>query len=460
MRGLWLCLAVGAGIAAILMSHAHLARTLLALVALGALALAAWDVETALGFLLVYLPFRTLVEAVAPTPLKFAADVAVLVVVARAVLLHPQRIFPLDAIEWLGVAFAAVALAVTAHAHASLAGGIAELRDLLLFWLLYAGVRRLRLAGDGPGADFWARAVPLGLASIAFVGLQGMVGLVHGGAYRDLLLPGPWLHEPISAVNAHRPYGLVNNPNVYGELGFIALILTLDRLRAAEYRRSLPSLALAALFVAMIAVSGSRTTWIISLVGLVAYFATGRRAVERVAIAAAAAGLAVGVLAPPPAHHRIVSAASHATIRRSIKSGRLQTVRLAMELARRHPTGTGLATFGSGASRVFNHRHTPGAPRRFYADDEYAALLVETGLFGFGLFLATGLSVFARLARAPTPADGRLCAFVLFLAIAIVSGAANGWEQLNLTLYPWLALAVLAVPFGGRTPERPAALTA
>lgn len=448
-RALWLAIALVAGIASSLVSHSHHLGTALAVVALAALAVAAWDVEAALGFVLVFMPFRTLVGAVTPLPLHFAVDVAVFVLAARVLILHPRTLWPLDAIEIFGILFMIVGLIATAHAHARIAGGILEIRDLFLFWLLYAAVRRLRKAGDGPNADFWDRAVPLALAAIAVIGVQGLLSLLPGVDTRTFLMPGPWQHEAISHVNRGRPYGLVNNPNVFGEMGFVALTLTFARFRKNGFRPLPLAIVLSAFFLAMVVFSYSRTAWIVTFVAIAVYLVAGRGAGDRLGLLVAAAVLLIGIFAFPRAQHRVATVASHSTIKRSTKAGRIETVHLAAQLAHRDPFGTGLGTFGSGASRVF-HQTAKGIPHRFYADDNYAALLVESGLLGFALFLLTGLMVYVGIFRSQAPPDDRLLVFALFLALTIIAGTSNAWEQLNLTVYPWTALAVL-IPAAARS---------
>lgn len=447
-RATWLAAAVLLGIAATLVDHSHHSLALgLAVLALVALVPAVWDVETALAFLLVFMPFRTMVETVSPLPLHFVADLVVLVLVLRVLILHPRTVLPLDAIEVFGLIFIVVGLALTEHAHSGFAAGALEVRDLFLFWLLYAAVRRLIAVGDGPSADFWPRAVPIAVGAIAVIGLGGLIGLATGHVQR-FLIPGPWQREAISAVNRGRPYGLVNNPNIFGELGAIALVLTYARFRQSGLRPLLLGVVLCGFFLAMIVFSYSRTAWIVTGVAFIVYFLAAGGLRERLGIVLAAAALTLTIVGLPHAKHRVVTVASRSAIRHSQRAGRLETVRLAASLVRRRPLGTGLGTFGSGASRVF-HQSAPGVPHRFYADDNYAALLVETGPIGFLLFVLLGLSVYARIYRAQAPPDDRLCVFVLFLALSLIAATSNGWEQLNLTVYPWLALGVLTAETTG-----------
>ncbi len=442
-RATWLAAAVLLGIAATLVDHSHHSLALgLAVLALVALVPAVWDVETALAFLLVFMPFRTMVETVSPLPLHFVADLVVLVLVLRVLILHPRTVLPLDAIEVFGLIFIVVGLALTEHAHSGFAAGALEVRDLFLFWLLYAAVRRLARAGDGPTADFWPRAVALAVAAIAIIGIQGLLGMATGLG-QHFLLPGAWQTEAISTVNRGRPYGLVNNPNVFGELGAVALILAYSRLRANGLRPLLLVLLPSAFFLAMVLFSYSRTAWIVTGLAMAVYFVVASGMRERLGILVAAVALGAAIVALPHAHHRVTTVASRQSLRQSKRAGRLETLRLAAQLVRREPLGTGLGTFGSGASRVF-HEATPGVPHQFYADDNYAALLVETGPIGFVLFLLLGISVYARIFRAQGPPDERRLALVLFLVLTVIAATSNGWEQLNLTVYPWVALAIAA----------------
>lgn len=451
-RGIALTFAVAFGVASALASahtQAALACAALALLLVGAVA---WDPTWAAVLLFAFLPFRTLVNATVPLPLRFVTDVVVLVLAVRVVARHPETVFPLDAVEAFGLLFLLVGLAATVHAHASLAAAALEGRDLLLFWLLYAALRRLRAAGDGPTRQAWDSAVRVGLAAIALVGIQGLLGLMSGHPH-TFLIPGPWLHEPITPVNRGRPYGWVNNPNVFGELGFMGLALSHHQLRL----RRLPAplgIGLAALFLAMVLFSYSRTAWIITFVGIAVYVIASRSFRERLSLLAAAALVTLGIVALPRAHYRAVTVASRSTILHSRHVGRLATLAMAGKIIRRRPFGTGMGTFGSGASKVF-HQTVQGIPHAFYGDDNYAVLLVETGILGFILFLLMGLMVYRTIWRSHAPPADRLLVFVLFLALTLVAGTANAWEQLNLTLYPWLALGwlVAASQVGPRVPR-------
>jgi hypothetical protein len=142
----------------------HLVRDLFAALSLFSVAVAAWDVEVGLLLLVAYLPFRVWIQAMVPTPLVFVPDIVTLAIVARLLVLHPDQIERLDTIEILTVIFAFFGLVATLHAHVPLKGAILELRDLALFVVLYAAVRRLIRLGDGPRPEFWIRMVPIAIA--------------------------------------------------------------------------------------------------------------------------------------------------------------------------------------------------------------------------------------------------------------------------------------------------------
>lgn len=408
---------------------------------------AAWEPDVALIGLFAFLPFRTLLEAAAPLPLKFVADAAVIALVLRVVLLHPQSIFPLDAIEGFGLAFIGYGLIATAHAHAHLLPALLEARDLLLFWLAYAAVRRLAREHDGPSADLWGRAMPFALGAIAIIGAEGLLGLMlvhHYGPHpAPFLVPGHWLSEPITPVNRGRPYGWVNNPNVFGELGAIGFFLAASQWgHRRTLRQGAPYLALACLFVLMTVFSFSRSAWIAFALFVVVEL-SGVRSVRQAMVPVVGAVLALGlILVVPHASHRAAQATAQPTLTASRRFGRIHTLREAELLARRRPLGTGLGTFGSGASQVF-HQTVRGIPHTFYGDDNYAVLLVEAGVPGLILFLLTGLAVYRLLLRSSRSRDGRRTTFGLFLAVTALGAVGNSWEQLNLSVYPWLALAIL-----------------
>jgi len=70
-------------------------------------------------------------------------------------------------------------------------------------------------------------------------------------------------------------------------------------------------------------------------------------------------------------------------------------------------------------------------------------VLVETGLLGTLAFFALGLAVFDRIRRSSAPVQNRILAAVLFLSLIAMAFTGDAFEQLNLTIYPWLALTVL-----------------
>lgn len=457
-----------------------------AVVALLAAALLAWEVAPAVTLLLVYMPFRVLVEAMTPGPIVLLPDVVVLSVVARLVFRHRDQVLPLDRIEWLSLAFAGFGLIATVHAHARLSGAVLELRDLFLFVVLYAAVRRLTRVGDGLPATYWRRALPLALAAIAVVGLQGIVQtFVLGHAF---LLPGKLLVQArrVSGVNSGRPYGWLDNPNTFGELGVIGLCLLYARMRDSGWRWLWWQVAMAALLAAMVVVSSSRTAYLVSLVLGVVAIVVQRRRLERLGVAAVLCAMALAVLAMPGARARAIGSGRVAVsavrivrsqargraparprprvalktrprprpkaqfavfssqyFAQSAKAGRLHNLKVALHLARRYPLGTGLGTFGSSGSKVFGTT-IRGLPRNFYADNNYIVVLAETGVGGALLFLALGLSVFWTLRRSrQAPAADRALVALLFVALALMSVTGDAWEQFNLAMYPWLALAIL-----------------
>ncbi len=439
-RWLLLAIAVVLGTLSALPLPSHLLRIGAASLALLIVMRLAWDPDWAVVLLFAFMPFRTLVGAMVPLPLKFVPDAIVFMLTVRLVAKHSEILFPLDAVEAFALLFLLVGLAATLHTDSSLPAAVLEGRDLLLFWLLYAVLRRLRAVGDGPSRELWDRALKVGLASIALVGVQGLLGLLSPDP-QAFLIPGPWIHEPITPVNLGRPYGWVNNPNVFGELGFIGLVLVHHQVRTDRIRGTWGTL-LGALFLAMVLFSYSRTAWIITFVGVAVYLIASRNMWERLGLLAASLVLVLGIVGLPRAHHRAVTVASHATILHSRHVGRLATLAMTRRIIRREPLGTGMGTFGSGASKVF-HQTVKGVPHAFYGDDNYAVLLVETGIGGFLLFLLTGIMVYRMLWISRALRADRLAVFVLFAAMTLVAGTANAWEQLNLTFYPWIALGWL-----------------
>lgn len=452
-----------------------------AFLALAAVAVVSWNVSGALGLLLVFMPFRVVIGAMTPGLLVLVPDVAVLTVVAHLVGRHARSIWPLDVVEWLSFVFGTFGLLATVHAHAHLSGAILELRDLFLFVVLYAAVRRLARYGEGPAEDFWERIAPYALGAIAAAGLQGIAQtFVLGHAF---LLPGRLAAQThVSAVNAGRPYGWIDNPNAFGELGVLGLILLGARVRSRILSVAWWEVALCAVFAAMVVLSYSRTAYLVAILIGGIYLASRVATAERLAAGGLLAAMALCVVLVPGARARAIGSGPapvtvtvtrhiakvhrsedytvghHVNVRRrarrefavfssqyfakSAKAGRIHNLKLALRLAKEHPLGTGLGTFGSSGSKVFGTT-IKGLPKNFYADNNYVVVLAETGILGTLLFAFLGLSVFRRILGAPVPASARSLTFALFLALAVMSVTGDAWEQFNLTVYPWLAFAVL-----------------
>jgi hypothetical protein len=144
------------------------------------------------------------------------------------------------------------------------------------------------------------------------------------------------------------------------------------------------------------------------------------------------------------AHATTTSASSNCTtyLCLSNKAGRLHNLRVALHLIHHHPLGTGLGTFGSAGALAF-HVKLKGVPKNFYADNQYTVILVETGLPGALLFAILGIATFLAILRMRSRNGGhdRRLLLSLFIGMVILGATSNAWEQLVLTLYPWLALA-------------------
>jgi hypothetical protein len=140
--------------------------------------------------------------------------------------------------------------------------------------------------------------------------------------------------------------------------------------------------------------------------------------------------------------HAVIAVFSQSYLARSERAGRLHNIRIALHLVKHHPLGTGLGTFGSSGSKAFGS-NLKGIPKNFYADDNYIVVLVETGFLGTLAFLALGLSIFDRLRKSNAPLRNRQLAGVLFLSLIVMSFTDDAMEQLNLTIYPWLAMTIL-----------------
>lgn|GEM_PF-3332546 len=481
-------LPVAAGVLLILscLPLPHTVRDALGALTLVAIAVAAWDPRVALAVLIAYLPLRIFVESMAPTPITFIPDTVVVVLAARVLYRHPDEIMPVDAIEVLAVLFGLWGLLATVHAHQHLSAAALEARDLLLFVVLYAAVRRLYRVGDGIDANWWWRIVPLALASIALVGLQGIAQTFLLG--HALLLPGKLALQQahVSTVNTGRPYGWLDNPNLFGELGLVALAITFALFRRRAYRPGWLFGLAACLFAAMLVLSFSRSAYIVFLVAA-AIFAYGSRArLERVGIGLAVVVVLASIVVIPGARARTLGfntsflsahgrlhgktvtgkggtakggATSHGRtttkkpkvkpcrtyVCKSEQAGRLHNLRTALHIVRHHPLGTGMGTFGSAGAKVFKIKLV-GVPKNFYADNQYLVVLVETGLPGTLLFLLLGVAAFWTLARRDADPDNRRLALILLLAVVILGAFSNAWEQLELAVYPWLGLAVLLLP--------------
>ncbi|HEX6491042.1 MAG TPA: O-antigen ligase family protein [Gaiellaceae bacterium] len=363
--------------------------------------------------------------------------------------------------------------------------GVAAAAALALLWQLWRGDERARELGPlalplalfvfwgglslawsedlRQGAiELLAFYLPFGLIAVALARLpwradwlRALFGLLVGMAILFALI-GVYQYETrnifwnpkVLVANAYAPFYRVNSvfwdPSIYGRFLVVAILACLVPVVLGAPRRVSVGAA-AAIVVAWIGLvlsfSQSSFVALVCGVGVVAWFAWGRRTLALIGVVALV-GLVAAVALPSVRHHSLNSASG----------GRFKLVKNGIAIAVHHPLqGVGIGGFKKAYAR---RTHLSGnEPKAAASHDTPVTVAAETGAIGLVLFVWLLLAAFVLAFRtAGSSAAGRLALSLaaVLVAIGVHSLFYNAFFEDPVT---WGALALLPLAAAARTRE-------
>ena len=303
--------------------------------------------------------------------------------------------------------------------------------ELLAFYLPF-GVLAVALARLPWGRD-WLGALWTLLAGMAVV--SAVIG-VYQYETRDIF----W-NPKVRISNAYAPFYRVNSvfwdPSIYGRFLVVAILVSLVLVVHGAARR-VAIAAAAAIVVAwaglVLSFSQSSFVALVVGVGLIAWFAWGRRTLALLGVIALV--VVVAALAMPSVRHHSLNSAS---------GGRFKLVKNGIAIAAHHPVqGVGIGGFKKAYAKRTGLKGKE--PKAAASHDTPVTVAAETGLIGLGLFawLLVGGFLLAFRSVAPTFA-GRvaLTSGVVLAAIGVHSLFYNAFFE-DPVVWGVLGLAPLA----------------
>lgn len=387
-------LAVAAGT---FIGNSKVALLISLLVALGAF----WKKETGLLFLLVFIPTRPFLTTMNPG-FKILGDAIIGLMFIRILFDYRKdwkKLLSFHPFEWAFFIFAVIGVIAALITGVSLKAIIFQLRAYYLFYFVFYVVKRMDLPSE------FIRKMSLTTFIMGLI--LSVQGIVEKISDKTMLMPTEWQQWVLSPTNRIRVYGLLKGPNELSLYLVIAIIVSLYLLKQYSGKMRYMIYAGLSLFGTTTLLTYSRGTILTVIFFLVVYVVITRkwRPLVPLAIVAVLSGaLFLGVNKAADMYYtyylstsgklqqnaaegakRFENAFSDVSMEQSSSSGRIWRVKKAITILKDHPViGTGFATFGGAAtitypSPIYKHY---GIDAKFYSDNQYILILVETGILG------------------------------------------------------------------------------
>jgi O-antigen ligase len=280
-------------------------------------------------------------------------------------------------------------------------GAIELLAFYLPFGLLAVALARL------PWRREWLAATWVLLAGMAVV--FAIVG-VYQYETRDVF----W-NPKVLIGNAYAPFYRVNSvfwdPSIYGRFLVVAILANLVLVLHGAARRI--AIAAAAVVVAawiglVFSFSQSSFVALVAGVGLVAWFAWGRRTLALLGVVAAV--VLVAALAMPGVRHHSLNSAS---------GGRFKLVKNGVAIAVHHPAqGVGIGGFKKAYAKRTGLKGNE--PKAAASHDTPVTVTAETGFIGLGLFVWLLVAAFLLAFRRVAPTFAGRVSLILGVVLAAI----------------------------------------
>lgn len=365
-----------------------------------------------LTMLFIYMPLRPFLIEFNPA-LRAIADLVILMLFIKVVWNSRKNIkslFDFKIFEYAYFAFLIIGSVSALMMGVSIVAIIFQIRAFILFYLVYYVVRRLDINRED--------IIRLAWSIIAVTVILIVQGIVEKLSVRSAFLPLSWEQLPLSAKNRIRIYGMLGNPNVFGIFLSFAFALFLYLRRLVQGKLVWGLNILLALSMGLLILTYSRGTWIAFGIAFLVYIVGTKN--WKLIVSVLKITVISGILVVLPINlltdyiestesgstkvgniqqfdqggvssfsDRIGSTFSDETIQGSQGSGRLYIVQKGFEIFKDHPViGTGFGTYGDSAT--LSH----GSPLyqeydvrpKFYSDNQYIQIIVQTGAVGVVLF--------------------------------------------------------------------------
>ncbi|HET7580158.1 MAG TPA: O-antigen ligase family protein [Bacillales bacterium] len=418
--------------------------------------------------LFLYFPIRPIVDEWNPA-LKGVGDLIIILVLIRV--LYESREnwrswFDFHWFEWGYFVFCAVGAVSAYLTGVSLTAIIFQIHAFILLYLVYYIIRRLPITKEDLTKFLW---------TVFLVALILCVqGLIEKISLRGALMPETWQALPLSAANRIRIYGMTGNPNalaIYLSFTFIMMMYLRKHLQGAWYWVVNCGLVL---FMGVWTLTYSRGTWLGTIVVMILYLLWTRNwrflkpffisLVIGVLLITIPANLIVGQIEQTQYGQqkrtvqsqydqregsfstRMTNTFNSTDISGSIEAGRLYFIMKGFHIYPESPViGKGFGTYGDSATLSYGSPiyDSHGIEWRFFSDNQYIEVIVETGAIGvilFAIFLLNMLYLIGRRRNESNLAPVLGC---LLLAACLAGFYYNIWENNMFTLFYFAMLGLL-----------------
>lgn len=409
--------------------------------------------------LFVYFPLRPTLIELNPS-LKVVGDLMILALLLRVAFMYRREWKSLFRFQVFEVAFFIFLLigAISAYVVSDVQVNaiIFQIRAFLLMYFVFYIVKRIEVTKEDLIRLCWTV-----LVMVLLIGLHGIIEKI---SLRTLLLPEAWVEMPLSSVNRIRIYGLLGNPNSLALFMSFSIIFLLY-LREQISHRLIVNLVLLLSF-SILVMTYSRGTWLAFIFSASLYVLISRKW-KSAATVMVFTLLSIVLITMPvnyasekmestdfgteqrevqkkydqsdgKASDRITGTFDETTLEGSKTSGRLYIVKKGFEIFQDHPViGTGFGTYGDSATLSY------GSPvyedyeisLRFYSDNQYIQIIVQTGTLGVILFALFLLSMLYYLIKNRKDLPNYPLLVSVLLGIFAISLVYNSWESYILTMF-------------------------
>ena len=349
-----------------------------------------------------------------------------------------KRIFSVHYLEIFYILFCLFGAVVAYINQVSMSAIIMQLYTLLLFFIMFYIVRRMKINKE----DIFLFSLTT-LVTSTFISIHGLIEKLSN---RTWLLPEVWREMELAPTNAVRIYGLIGGPNELGIYLVIAFIVSLLLLRYAKGKRTYLLYSCLVLIQTTFWLTYSRgviLTLIVFIPLLFLYYRSFPYWKQILSITAISLIFVAGISTSSLVLQRFTGAFSNETISLSQEDGRIYYVKKALEIFKDEPlTGYGLATFGSAATQTYSSPiyEQYNITWNFYSDNQYIQILAETGVIGLLLIFIFLIGICTIVWKARSDYKISILLFYLICCAVIGSLVYNMLENDIFTLYFYTTL--------------------